>query len=131
MVRYEEVLESIKMIEQLVKDMPKTPIVVEEHEFKPLGMGIGYTEAPRGENMHFVILGKDNKVYRWKVRSPTYNNIPSLYIMLKNHYLADAPAIIASIDPCFSCTDRVIVVDIRNRSRRILNLSYINRYVGR
>ncbi|HDI02252.1 MAG TPA: hydrogenase large subunit, partial [Ignisphaera sp.] len=83
MVRYEEVLESIKMIEQLVKDMPKTSIVVEEYEFKPLGMGIGYTEAPRGENMHFVILGKDNKVYRWKVRSPTYNNIPSLYIMLK------------------------------------------------
>jgi len=33
-----------------------------------------------------------------------------LKIMLKDQPLADAPLTIASIDPCFSCTDRVLVV---------------------
>ena len=29
--------------------------------------------------------------------------------MLENNYLADVPIVIAAIDPCFSCTDRMIV----------------------
>jgi NADH-quinone oxidoreductase subunit D len=31
--------------------------------------------------------------------------------MLKDRYLADLPIVLAAIDPCFSCTDRLIAVD--------------------
>jgi NADH-quinone oxidoreductase subunit D len=37
-------------------------------------------------------------------------NVQVVAHMLKNRYLADMPIIIAAIDPCFSCTDRLISV---------------------
>jgi Ni,Fe-hydrogenase III large subunit len=57
---------------------------------------------------------------RHKVRAPSYVNIPSLKPQLIGYTIADAPIIIGSIDPCFSCTNRVSVVDVESREERIL-----------
>jgi len=54
------------------------------------------------------------KPWRLKVRSPTVVNIPSLTKMLPEYTLADAIIIIGSIDPCFSCTDRIMVINKNN-----------------
>jgi len=75
------------------------------------------TEAPRGENIHFVITGYGGRLWRWKVRAPSYNNISILPVMLKDVSLSDAPVVISSIDPCFSCTDRLVVLDVRSGRR--------------
>jgi len=49
------------------------------------------------------------------VRAPTMQNLPSTLWSLKGSYIADAPIAIASIDPCFSCTDRMALVrDLRS-----------------
>jgi Ni,Fe-hydrogenase III large subunit len=39
--------------------------------------------------------------------------------MMLNNQLADVPIIIGSIDPCFSCTDRVEVVDVQSGNCRV------------
>jgi len=122
LVRRDEILESLSIIEQLVSDLPKTPLSVEEVPFKELSEGVGATEAPRGENVHYVITGRSRKLFRWRVRAPSYANIPSLLYMLRGQHLADAPAIIASIDPCFSCTDRVLVINLRYGTKRYVTL---------
>ena len=72
-----------------------------------------------------------NKIYRWKVRAPTYNNLPSVPIMLRDESLADAPIIIASIDPCFSCTDRIVIVDEKTGEERVLGAEDILRLARR
>jgi Ni,Fe-hydrogenase III large subunit len=41
--------------------------------------------------------------------------------MLKGNFIADAPIIIGSIDPCFSCTERLEVVDIKSKQIRVYN----------
>jgi len=41
--------------------------------------------------------------------------------MLLNNQLADAPIIIGSIDPCFSCTDRMALVDLTTGKHEVLN----------
>jgi len=51
-----------------------------------------------------------DKPERVKVRAPTLANLPSVSTMLKDNNLADVPITIAAIDPCFSCTDRMIRV---------------------
>jgi len=51
------------------------------------------------------------KPYRYKIRAPTLANIPSLAEKLKGGYIADIPIVLAGIDPCFSCTDRMVFVD--------------------
>jgi membrane-bound hydrogenase subunit alpha len=43
-----------------------------------------------------------------KVRAPTLANFSSVSKMLEDGYLADLPIVIAAIDPCFSCTDRMV-----------------------
>lgn len=109
LVRIEETKESMSMIIQLLDMLPKGPIMLEEYEIPEGRIGVQVVEAPRGGDVHYVLTGR-GRPYRWRVRAPTYNNIPALRIMLRDQPLADAPLTIASIDPCFSCTDRVLVV---------------------
>ncbi len=122
LVRRDEVLESIRLAIYFLENLPRTPLTVEDFGFHELREGIGATEAPRGENVHYVMTGLARKVYRWRVRAPSYANIPSVLKMLIGEKLCDAPAIIASIDPCFSCTDRIVVIDRRYGTKRILRL---------
>lgn len=109
LVRVDEIFESISIIRQLLNNLPKGEVLNKDYEIPEKKMSVSVVEAPRGEDVHFVITGR-GKPYRWRVRAPTYNNIPSLKVMLNGVSLADAPLTIASIDPCFSCTDRVFVV---------------------
>ncbi len=128
LVRIDEIFESIEIIRQLLDQLPQGPLMAENIEIPEGAMGISSVEAPRGEDIHFVITGKNNKLYRWRVRAPTYQNIPALKVMLKDAPLADAPLTIASIDPCFSCTDRIQVVDISSGRRRIISFKELQKY---
>ncbi|MEZ0394763.1 MAG: NADH-quinone oxidoreductase subunit C [Desulfurococcaceae archaeon] len=110
LVRIDEVFESISIVEQLLDSMPRGPIRLESFEVPEGRVGIQVVEAPRGGDIHFVMTGR-GRPYRWRVRAPTYSNIPALRVMLKDQPLADAPLTIVSIDPCFSCTDRMVVVE--------------------
>jgi Ni,Fe-hydrogenase III large subunit len=78
----------------------------------PLRHGISMVEAPRGESVHYVITGEENRPERWRVRAPSYPNLQGVPLMLLNNQFADFPIIVGSIDPCFSCTDRVAVIDV-------------------
>jgi len=130
MVRVEEVFESISIVRQALDKMPKGEIIVKPKAIPSGKYGMSATEAPRGEDVHFLITGKGNRVYRWKVRAPTYNNLPAVPYMLRGYKLADAPIIIASIDPCFSCTDRLVVVDVKSGRKRVFSAKKLARGGG-
>ena len=53
------------------------------------------------------MLGDNQKLFRWRCRAATYANWPTLRYMLRGNTVSDAPLIIGSLDPCYSCTDRV------------------------
>jgi len=124
LVRVEEVMESINIVKQLLDTLPQGPISVDRWDVEPFKRGIGAVEAPRGEVIHMVITGRYGP-YRWRARAPTYQNLPAVPIMLRGVDLADAAITIASIDPCFSCTDRAIVLDLAKGSIRTIPISYI------
>ena len=64
-------------------------------------------EAPRGEVMYSVTWKEGSKnPSRVHVRTPTFAVMPAIRWMVMNARLADTPLIQASIDPCYSCTDR-------------------------
>ncbi|MDD5778413.1 MAG: nickel-dependent hydrogenase large subunit [Candidatus Thermoplasmatota archaeon] len=115
-VRLLEVKQSLDIIEQALDEMPPGDIASEEKIPKLLaqikkaeGEAIGRHEAPRGEDIHYVKLKKGlDTLYTWKVRAPTYSNIMAWRPMLMHHQIADIPIVAASIDPCMSCTNRVI-----------------------
>ncbi|RJS84535.1 NADH-quinone oxidoreductase subunit D [Candidatus Bathyarchaeota archaeon] len=112
MVRVDEVLESIEMIEYAVKNMPGGPFRVRVARRQPEGESLSRVEAPRGELLHYVKSNGSAYPERVKVRTPTLANIISFGEMVKGCYVADIPAILISLDPCFACTDRVALMDV-------------------
>jgi len=114
-VRLEETLDSINLVRQALREMPEGPIAAEiDSEIPPGKEGICSVEAPRGEVFHYVLTGENNRPHRWKVRAPTYVNLQSVPLLVKEGTVADVTISLGSIDPCFSCTERLEVVDLKS-----------------
>jgi len=113
LVRLGELMESYSIIRQLVKNMPEGPVLVKAPRRIPEGEAVSRYEAPRGEDVHYVRGNGTERPERVKVRAPTLANTQAVAKMLEDGYLADLPIVIAAIDPCFSCTDRMIGIKYR------------------
>lgn len=108
-VRALEILESCRILRQALSKLPPGEIFTgDESEMEiPQGRGFSRVEAPRGEVIYSVTWGEDTDTpSRVHVRTPTYINMPAVRWMVRGARLADTPLIQASIDPCYSCTDR-------------------------
>ena len=127
-VRLLEVKQSIEIIERCLAEMPPGSILAEPKIAKLLnalkkteGEGVGRAEAPRGEVIHYVRLEAGRETLAiWKIRAPTYTNLMAIPIILKGGQIADVPIAFASIDPCMSCTNRVVVVDQKRNKKSLL-----------
>ncbi len=109
-VRLLETFESIKIVRQALKKLPNGPIAVEVKEIPP-GEAIGRVEAPRGETFHYVRSDGGNRPVRHKARAPSYVNVPSFKASCIGEHIADVTLTLAAVDPCYSCTERLAVVD--------------------
>ena len=118
LVRAEETFTAIDLIRQMIAKMPPGELMADVKPIPPWREGIGIVEAPRGEACHYVLTGPDNRPYRWRVRAPTYPQLQAVPRMLEKMSVADFPIIVGSIDPCFSCTERVMTVDVRTQEVR-------------
>lgn len=127
-VRIKETFECMNMVEYMVDNLPEGPLLSEGFTYKPHKFALGITEAPRGEDIHWSMLGDNQKLYRWRCRAATYANWPVLRYMLRGNTVSDAPLIIGSVDPCYSCTDRVTVVDVRKRKAQVIDYKEMERY---
>lgn len=108
-VRLLETFESIKMVRQALKKLPKGPIAVEIKQI-PAGEAVGHAEAPRGETFHYVRSDGGNRPVRHKVRAPSYVNVPSFKASCIGANISDATITLAAVDPCYSCTERLAVI---------------------
>ena len=52
-----------------------------------------------------------NRPVRHKARAPSYTNVPSFRASCIGEKMADAMITLAAVDPCYSCTERMAVVD--------------------
>jgi formate hydrogenlyase subunit 5 len=118
-VRMKEVFESIAIIRQCLDKMEPGPLQLEIADELPVGrIGLSSVEAPRGESHHFVITGENNRPRRWRVRAPTYQNLQAVPAMIRDQQIADMTISLGSIDPCFSCTDRMETIQLRSGERK-------------
>jgi Ni,Fe-hydrogenase III large subunit len=108
LVRALEIMESCKIIRQALAKLPPGEIHTPGERFAfTTGTATKRIEGPRGEVLYSVSwkAGSKNPA-RVHVRTPTFAVMPSIRWMMQGARLADAPLIQASIDPCYSCTDR-------------------------
>jgi NADH-quinone oxidoreductase subunit D len=133
MVRIEEMKQSLRIIKQCLKEMPEGPIgsldrkVVPPkrgemkrsmealiHHFKlytegfhvPAGEVYVATESPKGEFGIYLVADGTNKPYRCKIRPTGFSHLQAMDFLCKGHMLADAPAVLGSLDIVFGEVDR-------------------------
>ena len=109
-VRLKELLESIRLIREILNAMPEGELTIRMPRRIPAGEAVVRLEAPRGEVFYFIKSNGTDKPERLKIRTPTICNLNSVVRLAVGHQLADAPMILAGIDPCFSCNDRMVQI---------------------
>jgi NADH-quinone oxidoreductase subunit D len=110
MVRVLEMRESVKILRQALREIPEGPVVdpkVKVRGFRPpAGEVYGRIEAPKGELGFFLISDGGPKPYRYRVRPPSLINLTVLEDMCLGQLVADAVAILGSVDIVLGEVDR-------------------------
>jgi len=133
LVRVHEMRQSLRIVEQCLKRIRPGPVRIQDnkitpppraemkrsmealiHHFKlytegyhvPAGATYTATEAPKGEFGVYMVADGTNKPYRCKIRAPGFAHLQAIEALSKGHMLADAVAIIGSLDIVFGEIDR-------------------------
>lgn len=109
-VRVKELFESYRLIRLVLDNLPEGELAVKFPRRIPDGETISRVEAPRGELFYYIKSNGSDMPDRIKVRTPSINNFASVIATAVGHKLADIPMILAGIDPCFSCNDRMVSI---------------------
>jgi NADH-quinone oxidoreductase subunit D len=110
MVRVLEMRESLKILEQALRDVPAGPIIDPKAKlrgFRPkAGEAYGRIEAPKGELGFYLISDGSTNPYRYRVRPPSLINLTVLEDMCLGQYVADVVVILGSVDIVLGEVDR-------------------------
>ena len=133
LVRMAEMRQSLRIIKQCLEKMRPGPIKVQDRKFTPptrgemkrsmealihhfklytegyhVPAGATYTavESPKGEFGVYLVADGTNKPYRCKIRATGFAHLQAVEVMSKGHMLADAVAIVGSLDLVFGEVDR-------------------------
>ncbi len=109
-VRLKELLVSCFAIRTILDNLPEGPLTVRVPRKIPAGETISRVEAPRGELFYYIKSNGGENPARIKVRTPSLCNWTSVLAKAVGRQLADVPMLIAGMDPCFSCNDRMVTV---------------------
>ena len=132
-LRLQEILESVKIVRQCVEKMPPGDYRVQDrkvtpppraridesmealiHHFKlftegfkvPPGETYAAVESPRGEVGCYLVADGTGKPCRLHIRGPSFYNLQSMTPMMEDRLIADAVAVISSVDPIMGEVDR-------------------------
>ena len=132
-IRLNEIRESIKLVRQIAQRMPPGDYRVQDrkvtpppraridesmealiHHFKiftegfrvPEGEVYVAIESPRGEIGCYLVSDGTSKPYRLHIRGPSFVNLQAVPTLIRGGLIADAVAIISSVDPVMGEVDR-------------------------
>jgi NADH-quinone oxidoreductase subunit D len=106
LVRVQEILESLRLCRQVLKDLPDGPLAVPAPRRVPPGEVVSRAESPRGELIYYIRSDGSDKPARVKVRTPSLTSLITLADQMRGINIADVPAVISGMDLCISCADR-------------------------
>jgi NADH-quinone oxidoreductase subunit D len=133
LVRIEEMRQAARILDQALRNLPDGPVNVDDpkiflppkkrvltsmeeliQQFMivtegfdcPEGEIYHSTEVPKGELGFYIISTGGKSPYRLRIRSPSFNNVATLPVLVEGGLIADVIANIASLDPVMGEVDR-------------------------
>jgi Ni,Fe-hydrogenase III large subunit/Ni,Fe-hydrogenase III component G len=104
-VKLEECYESIGIITQVIQSISKGKVSLPITRLEPYKCALGYSESPKGENIHWVMTGENNTIYRYKIRTPSFCNWPVLCYAVRGNIVPDFPLINKSFNLSYAGND--------------------------
>ncbi|PKM87198.1 MAG: pyridine nucleotide-disulfide oxidoreductase [Firmicutes bacterium HGW-Firmicutes-12] len=104
-VKIEECYISMEIILKTLELMPQGETIRRIGNLDPYQSALGYSEAPRGENIHWVMTGENNTIYRYKIRTPSFCNWPALCWAVNGNIVPDFPLINKSFNLSYAGND--------------------------
>jgi len=100
-VRIAECLQSIRIIKQVLENLPEGEVMADlGRRIRPAeGEGFGRVESPRGEYAVHVVSDGSDTPYRVHYRDPSFCNMQLLQEIVPGHYLPDIMPIMGLVDP--------------------------------
>jgi Ni,Fe-hydrogenase III large subunit/Ni,Fe-hydrogenase III component G len=105
MVRVEEVRESISLIQQALEKLPGGPVSAPLGKLPAWEPAFGMVEGWRGAILHWVMADDQGKLYRVKVKDPSFVNWPALPFALLKNIVPDFPLCNKSFNQSYSGND--------------------------
>lgn len=105
-VRIDEVEQSYRLIRQVLENVRTGDVAVSLAPLDNGRWGIGYVESPRGDNVHWLMIGPNNRILRYRIRSAPYANWPAVPLTVSGNIIPDFPLINKSFELCYACCDR-------------------------
>lgn len=134
LIRMEEMRQSLRIIEQVLNELPKGEVKLEDRKITPPSRGrmkysmedlihhfklytegfrvpgrresYSVIEAPKGEFGVFLVSDGSNRPYRCRIKAPGFLHLQGLDLMSQNHLIADVVTIIGTQDIVFGEVDR-------------------------
>jgi NADH-quinone oxidoreductase subunit C/D len=109
MVRFDEIRQSIRIVQQAVKQLPEGPVMALKPMYQvrvPPGEAYGRVEGPKGELGFYVISNGKPTPWRYHVRAPSFINLTAFGPICIGQKVADVVAVLGSIDIVLGEVDR-------------------------
>ncbi|MDP4182993.1 MAG: NADH-quinone oxidoreductase subunit C [Bacillota bacterium] len=104
-VKLEECYQAISLIEQVVNTTTNGKVIEPIKNIKAYKSALGCTESPRGENVHWIMSGENNTIFRYKIRTPSFCNWPAVCLAVQGNIVPDFPLINKSFNLSYAGND--------------------------
>ncbi len=109
MVRFDEIRQSIRIVQQAVKLIPDGPVMALKPMYQvrvPPGEAYGRVEGPKGELGFYIVSNGKPCPWRYHVRAPSFINLTAFGPICVGQKVADVVAVLGSIDIVLGEVDR-------------------------
>jgi Ni,Fe-hydrogenase III large subunit/Ni,Fe-hydrogenase III component G len=105
LARVEEVREAVSLIKQAIDALPAGPLTAPIGDLPPFEPAFGIVEGWRGTIVHWVMADRAGRLYRVKVKDPSFVNWPALSFALLKNIVPDFPLVNKSFNQSYSGND--------------------------
>jgi NADH-quinone oxidoreductase subunit D len=108
LVRIDEIKQSLRIIDQCLHNMPDGPIMAKLPRLLRPRPGRAYAavEGPRGQYAAYVVSDGTDQPFRMRIHDPSFVHLQSVGVLMPGHLIADAMAVMASLDPIMGGVDK-------------------------
>ncbi|HLB43853.1 MAG TPA: NADPH-quinone oxidoreductase [Candidatus Limnocylindrales bacterium] len=108
LLHIDEIRESIRIIDQVLHEMPDGPIMAKIPRLIRIPPGRAYIaiESPRGQYSCYAMSDGSDQPFRLRIHDPSYFNLQAVGALMPGNLIADTMAIMASLDPVMGGVDK-------------------------